>query len=211
MLNCSIYSRQFVGDKASGRITHMPFHPGDFLFFGFAEDLTNLFDISLAVEPESSRWFDIHGRPAGVFDWFAHAHCRFFPEQHIWISFLRKFLDIPLRDRLDLDHACLIHDLPGQVNNLVVLDQAQWSFQMPKYTLRQYTMPHYEWDGLLRHQVWRQRYGELSAGQPHRGLTYDSRMRLIFHDSRVARRIQQRAPRAFSYIQKRLRKQQLFP
>lgn len=209
MLSCSIFARRMAG--APGRQTAMVFHPSDFLYFGFRDDLQLLFDIPLAPEPSTSRWFTFHPRPPKVHDCYAHAHCRFFPEQYLWLQFVNKFLHVDLRDRLDLSNPGVRHDLPSQLHNLVVLDQSQWHFLLPKYQLRQYCMADHDWQGLFRHEVWRRLYAEL-AGEPGAAPpTYDSRMRYIFHDSHAARGLAWLAPKVFQYVQRRLRRQQLFP
>ena len=186
ILSCSIYSRLFAG--VGDLRTRIVFHPSDFVFFGFRQDLENLFDVPLAEQPISSRWFDQYPRPAGVTDCYQTNHCRFFPEQHLWMNFVRKFVPLRLAHRLDLSHPDVRHDIPSQLNNLVVLDQDHWRFTMPKYSLRQYVLEPYDWDGLFRHQVWREMYGDLVGEMAAEECpdTYDTRMRYLWHDGQVA-------------------------
>ena len=208
MLASAIYSRQYAGE--SGRTTRLAFHPGDFMFFGFTDDLANLFDIPLAEEPQTSRWFETHKRDDAVYDCYPHAHCRFFPEQHLWFNYVRKFIDISWRDRLDLSNPALAHDLPSQLNNLVMLDQSQWGFELPKYLMRQYLMPAYDWQGLFRHDVWRDYYHTLCGGPRRKRRSYDSRMRKIFIDNPPVRRLDRAAPKLVRYLHKKARKQRLW-
>lgn len=209
LLSSSIFARRRAG--VPGKESRIIFHPSDFLFFGFRDCLLNLFDVPLAPEPETSRWFQEKSRPVGVFDCYPHALCRFFPEQYLWLQFLNKFITVTPRDRLDIYHPACAHDLPSQLHNLVVLDQDQWRFTLPKYHLRQYSMAEYDWNGLFRHQVWRQLYGQWSGQSDPAPRTYDSRMRYIFHDSHWARQLARKSPRLFRYLHRRLRKQWLFP
>jgi SAM-dependent methyltransferase len=207
MLVSAIYSRQYAGKGK--RTTRLPFHPSDFLFFGFREDVATLFDIPLAVEPETSRWFAKHKR-GKVYDCYAHAHCRFFPEQHLWLSYVRKFVEVPWRDRLDLHNPALVHDRPSQVNNLVMLDQTQWSFELPKYMMRQYLLPDHDYNGLYRHEVWRSEYQLFCGGPPLEAPTHDSRMRQALVDSLAARWLGRVSPKLLRYLHQRVRKRRLW-
>ncbi len=204
----TVFARRFAG--TGDQRTRIPFHPSDFLFFGFRQDLRALFDIPTAPDPETARWFQYHHRPAGVYDCYPHALCRFFPEQQLWTSYLRKFLHLPIKDRLDLSNPCLRHDVPSLVNNLVMLDQDQWTYELPKYSLKQFLLPANDWDGLIRHAIWLADYQRLCAPDTGVSRTFDSRARWIWHDNHVMSGLRRLAPHGMNYVYKKVRKGGIF-
>lgn len=80
------------------RWSKKPFHPSDWFAFGLTEDVRNLWDIPLAPEPETSLWFNSHPLPESRSD---NDTMRYRPEQYIWLSFLRKHIDVPCEHQWD--------------------------------------------------------------------------------------------------------------
>lgn len=128
-----------------------PLHPSDWLFFGKRDDVFCLWDLPLASEPETSRWFAHRPQPPEYSVW--SNLCRYLPEQYLWTSFLRKFGPVTL------DHA---HDVRAETveltelsfaNNLVLLEPRQLGVRFLKYRLRWVDRL-----SLLSHAQWRELY-----------------------------------------------------
>ena len=145
LLNCTVYARN------PRSIYCYPFHPSDWLFFGLRDDMLRLWDIPLAPEPETSRWFEHRPRP--VPDVAISNLCRYVAEQYIWVSCLRKYG--PLR----FDHC---HDLSNDAaelteltfaNNLVLLEPRQLQIRFLKYRVARR-----DWCTLYSHADWRSMY-----------------------------------------------------
>jgi|GEM_PF-1465370 len=204
ILNCSVYARRFAGSPPRHR--PVVFHPSDFLFFGWTTDVRQLFDIPLCPLERDARWLDGQPPSRRSRDPFPTNLNRFLPEQWLWLGYLRHWLDTSLQDRLDLKHPAVSHDRAIQLNNLVMLDQSQWSFQMPKYRLRQYLMSDYDWQGLYRHDIWRRDYQAKFGIADEPAATYDSQARWWLIDHPVARLARRRMPYLASRLDRRLRK-----
>jgi hypothetical protein len=127
------------------------FMPSDFLSFGLTADLLKLWDIPLAPEPETSRYFEIHperrwrGEPADN---------QFFPEQYIWVACLRKYVGVPFRDAHDFSaEAIRVSDL-SLVNNFILLEMDQIRLEAPRHHVPKAAwascFSHAEWLGLYR-------------------------------------------------------------
>lgn len=93
-----------------------PFSISDWFTFGLTEDVKNLWNIPLAPEPETSLWFKSHPLPSSEKDTM-----RYRPEQYIWLSFLRKYIDVPCEHQWDYgEHNRVLHEL-SLVNNVILL------------------------------------------------------------------------------------------
>jgi len=131
------------------------FHPSDFVFFGLRQDLLNIWDIPLMTAVEA--------------DWFAmepprwaspRMKNRFYPEDFIWTSFLKKNGYTPVAQSwVDFDPELLRASELTIVNNLQLLDQAQFGFHCFKYPLAEGSMwgheylrnfTHWDWEILYR-------------------------------------------------------------
>jgi hypothetical protein len=204
MLNCSVFARRFAGPPRQER--PVAFHPSDFLFFGWTSDVRMLFDVPAYPLKSAAKWFANRPLRLRTRDPFPTNLSQFLPEQWLWIGYLRRWLDVSLRDRLDFDHPAHLHDRPTMLNNLVMLDQSQWSFLMPKYLLRQYFMADYDWPGLYRHEIWRADYRELLGQNPTPHPTYDSRVRWWLVDNPMARLFRRHSPTMVARVERKLRK-----
>lgn len=112
------------------RWSKKPFHPSDWFAFGLTEDVRNLWGIPLAPEPETSFWFKTHPVPAGNQD---NDTMRYRPEQYVWLSFLRKYVNVPCEHQWDYgEHNRELHEL-ALANNLILLHPREIGIQFTKY------------------------------------------------------------------------------
>lgn len=129
-----------------------PFHPSDWFFFGWREDVLNIWDIPLAPEPETSRWYDTHPMPSNDRN-FDKVH-RYDVEQHMWVSFLRKHGRVAFRHKTDMSNDAINLSELTIANNLVLVEPEQLQIKFWKYSLSRlqgsllYT--HGEWRCLYR-------------------------------------------------------------
>lgn len=145
VLTCSMYSR-----NPHKRIKY-PFHPSDWFHFGLREDVLNIWDIPLAPEPEIPRWFDTRPRAeADIERWAAY---RYTVEQYIWISFLRKYGDIPFDHKIDHRHDSIAVSELTIANNLVIAESTQYGV-----AFRKYPMDISDWMDNYTHGDWQRLY-----------------------------------------------------
>jgi hypothetical protein len=159
VLNCSLLSRVRLGDKKSFS-THCPFHPSDWIWFGLTEDIKNIFYIPLD-KPSNATYFKRNDVERLSSDVCSDASHRFPPEQYFWLEFLKKNgyrFDLP--HRIDDKRVFTNDSMMTVVNNLVILDQYQWSFEMPKYNFRQHKISFGEWSGLITFYKWKKYYNK---------------------------------------------------
>lgn len=100
------------------RFAAMPYHPSDWFFFGLTEDLRNLWDIPLAVEPSNSRWCGDDSRNHIPF--LSGRTARFAPEQTMWLGLLRKHGDFPCDHMTDVSRSAIEDTELTFANNLVI-------------------------------------------------------------------------------------------
>lgn len=100
----------------------LPFHPSDIAFFGLRNDLLNLFDIPFMPEEESL-----------YFKFKNTHHCRYVPEQYLWINCLRKN-----GRNIECDYQRHCNDKIVEeteryaVSNFIYLDYEQFNISPPK-------------------------------------------------------------------------------
>lgn len=128
-----------------------PFHPSDWFFFGFKEDVLNIWDIPLATEPLMSRFFEYNERPFP--DLFPHFLNRYFPEQYIWLSFLRKFMVVECDYYADVHHDAFEISEKTLASNLVLLEPADLQIRFLKYNTKLK-----DWLSLYTHGEWLRLY-----------------------------------------------------
>jgi len=125
-----------------------PFHPSDLVFFGLKEDLVNIWDIPLAKEPETSRWFEFNPRP--TLDYYPPDLARYCPEQYIWISFLKKYNVIHCDHQWDTSgHNIELTELTF-ANNLVLIEPEKWQISWVKYDKIRLV----DWVSIYSHKEW---------------------------------------------------------
>jgi len=151
-----------------------PFHPSDWFFFGRREDLLDLWDIPLAPEPETSRWFDTH--PLPPHDHEPHFVYRYNIEQYVWLSFLRKHGEVRFRHRSDLaDDAIAVSELT-LANNLVFVEPEELQIQFVKYRL-----PRMPWALAYTHGEWLDLYRRHCDPRVPRRIDLEAWRRRTYH------------------------------
>lgn len=107
----------------------VPFAPSDWFHFGLTEDVTSLWDIPVIPEPDEKKDPD---NPNGTKKEYRDIH-RYAAEQYIWISFLRKFVEINCRYSNDLFDGSLDKTDMSIVNNIILLEPEQIPLTCIKY------------------------------------------------------------------------------
>lgn len=129
ILAFSIYS--IKGHQTSLFTMERPYHISDWAYFGYTEDLQDLYDIPLTKEPEFSQWF-LH-RCKDFYDIEPGRLWKMPPEQYITSSFLAKKIRINLDHTNDVSNTNMQMSEKLLVNNFLVLDQSQFSLISLKY------------------------------------------------------------------------------
>jgi hypothetical protein len=111
-----------------------PFHIGDWVFFGYTEDVQNIWDIPLAPEPETTKWFYSHNlEPEHLNNMpYSHFRHRYCAEQYIWSNFLRKYIKLNFEHMFDKSPENTRITEMSFVNNLVILSPRQFSIKFLK-------------------------------------------------------------------------------
>lgn len=134
------------------RIFPYPFHPSDWFCFGYLEDVLDIWDIQLADEPRMSRYFEHAPRPQP--DLYPHFLNRYFPEQFIWVSFLRKHREVDFDFYADNRESVLESSEKSLAANLVLLSPEQLGIKFLKYDVkiedRVSLYTHGEWQRLYK-------------------------------------------------------------
>ena len=151
VLNCTVYARN--------PRRHLPFayHPSDWVFFGRREDVLAIWNIPLAPEPETSRWFDDKPRPAR--DPYPNATNRYTPEQYIWTAFLRKHAPLHLDHQFEVSRAIIEGSEQSIANNLVLLEPGQWGLKFERSPI-----PPFDLASLYTHGDWQRLYNRWGGG-----------------------------------------------
>jgi WavE lipopolysaccharide synthesis. len=164
----------FVGKKVIGSTTfaripgliwHLPYHPGDLFFFGEREDMRRIWDIPLASErdvsmgvPKLPHGVNIHGMLNMV---------RCAPEQYIWLSFLRKYVDVLPASHWDRTAESIAGTEKSFASNLILVSPEQaglvsLKFQRPASIV--------EWavkyGSCYTHTIWKQLYFKYCLDRP---------------------------------------------
>lgn len=106
----------------------LPYHPSDWFFFGYTEDLLHIFDIPLLTE-ENANWFKGKVRNKYAYGW----HCRFRSEQHIWTSFIGKHLELNFDHQNDIENDNIEISERIFANNTIIVDSEILGIQSFKY------------------------------------------------------------------------------
>ena len=147
LLICNYYTR-------NPRIFNTCFHPSDWIMFGRAEDIRAYYNGISLMSDEDGIWFRNHPK-ASTF--FTNYLCRYTPEQHIFLSFLRQ--------KQCVNCSCYYDHTPGLIEGtervfaecFVVLDyQKQLGITFPKYDPNRYfekhtLISHWQWKALYMH------------------------------------------------------------
>ncbi len=145
VVTCTMYSRlAYFGpvthpppwDRKPGEPTRdvkfgWPYHPSDWFHFGRLQDVVSIWDVPLAPEPQDSRWFV--GRPRPLNDPGPHSMNRFTPEQHVWLSFLRKHRAVDFEHKWDVREETIEGTERSFASDLVLVTPAQAGVVFAKY------------------------------------------------------------------------------
>lgn len=141
IISFSMWSIQ--GHKTPVFTMHKPFHISDWAYFGYKEDLINLYDVPLIEEPKFSQWFLDKFKP--FHDVAPHVLWKMPPEQHITSSFFKKFTHIDFEHTADTDNKNIERSSKLIMNNFLVLDQTQFFFISLKHICFQFSQENHEW------------------------------------------------------------------
>ncbi len=148
VLCCTRYARN------PRRVLPYAFHPSDWFFFGRTDDVRKLFDIPLAPEPETSRWFDAYA-PRPDPDVFPGALNRWAPEQYIWLSCLKRHAPnaVPATAlptyQWDVSEAIITASERTLAENFVLLSPRQVQIRFTKYRITRL-----DWASVYTHGEW---------------------------------------------------------
>jgi len=104
VIACTLYSRN---PRSNIKMLCMPYCVSDFFYFGYTEDIRELFDIDLVSSLDEKMYFEIHPEEESKLV-YKPALCRFMPEQTIWMGFVKKHV-------ADLDCSCRDHLTPKNI------------------------------------------------------------------------------------------------
>jgi len=163
MIFCSAYFKKYLGEVAY-EVTPAPYHISDWLMFGLREDVTMLFDIDLAKEPENTSYLkdnDITTIKPIIFG----STERYSAEQYIFYQSLKKHYNGEIREFKNITDFCgddMILSEKLVANNCIILEPYQFSVYCAK---KDGIVPYYSWttnflsvhyalfEGLYRHDV----------------------------------------------------------
>lgn len=133
-----------------------PFHISDWAYFGYKEDLLDLYDVPLVPEPEFAQWFLNRCKPFS--DVAPAVLWRMPPEQHITSSFFKKYLALNLEHTADDSNNNMEKSAILLMNNFLILDHTQFSFISLKHFYFQFSRGNHEW--FIYHKTWLKNYCE---------------------------------------------------
>ncbi|MBS0186050.1 MAG: hypothetical protein JSS34_06910 [Proteobacteria bacterium] len=127
------------GHKTPNFIQIRPYHISDWAYFGYKEDLLNLYDIPLTKEPAFSQYFLNH--PKNFPDIHPARLWKMPPEQYVTVSFFQKFLPLKFEHMSDISDNNIERSEKLLANNFLVLDQTQFFLFSLKYARLQLLFP----------------------------------------------------------------------
>lgn len=147
LLICNYYTR-------NPRVFSACFHPSDWIVFGRASDVNNYYSNIPLMTTEDETWFLHHPKK---FNFFTNYICRFTPEQHIFLSFLKNYHNISCNCYYDQNSELIIKTEKTFAQCFIVLDyQKHLLIKFSKYNpnryLEKYTLiSHWQWKALYAH------------------------------------------------------------
>ena len=166
LLICNYYTR-------NPRVFDTCFHPSDWIVFGWAEDVRAYYENIPLMDDEEGNWFRTREK-ASTF--FTNYLCRFTPEQHIFLSFLRQHEMVDCQCYYDHKNNLVKQTERAFAECFVVLDyQKQLSIIFPKYNPNRYLEKH----TLIHHWQWKALYQHYCTNSP----SVLWRMYLIYADA----------------------------
>lgn len=147
LLICNYYTR-------NPQVFDTCFHPSDWVLFGRAEDVRLYYEHTPLMTEQEGDWFRTHEK-ASVF--FTNYLCRFTPEQHIFLGFLRQNEAVDCNCYYDHRVSQIQQTERAFAECFVVLDyrkHLQISFlkyDPNRYREKHSLLSHRQWRGLYRH------------------------------------------------------------
>ncbi|MEI0799467.1 WavE lipopolysaccharide synthesis family protein [Brachyspira intermedia] len=133
-----------------------PFCISDWITFGSKSDSLLLWDIPFPTN-EDENWFNIHPRNINTLLGYNILVARFNPEQHIIVSFIRKFIkDIHFEHMFDYNPKSVELNLNILINNFLVLSPKLFNFQLLKPMRKEG-----DWYHILTYKKWLHYYNLL--------------------------------------------------
>jgi hypothetical protein len=126
------------------------FMPGDWFSFGLTTDLLRLWDIPLAPEPETSRYFQLHPEENRLGDVDLN---RFNPEQYIWMQCILAKFPVSFRHNQDFSAEAIRVAEIALANNLILLSPRQINLETPRHRITWGV-----WATIYSHAEWVQLY-----------------------------------------------------
>lgn len=149
LLICNYYTR-------NPRVFDTCFHPSDWIVFGRAEDVRTYYENTPLMTAEEGDWFRIHDKKS---TFFTNYVCRFTPEQHIFLGFLRQWETVNCQCYYDHSRDLVKQTEHAFADCFVVLDyQKQLEITFPKYDPNRYLEKH----TLISHWKWKALYDHYS-------------------------------------------------
>lgn len=147
LLICNYYTR-------NPRVFPVCFHPSDWLVFGRADDVRKYFENIPLMSAEDGEWFKTHEKTSAV---FTNYLCRYNPEQHIFINFLRGFGSVECGCYYDCTPELIEQTERAFAECFVVLNYGkQLDITFSKYNPNRYLERHmlisyWQWKALYKH------------------------------------------------------------
>lgn len=147
LLLCNYYTR-------NPRVFSTCFHPSDWLLFGRTEDVQKYYAELPLLATDEGGWFESHPKQS---TFFTNYICRFTPEQHIFLNFLRKYQTVNCDCYYDRTSELIKQTECAFAECFVVLDyRKQLGITFTKYDPNRYLeryslVSHWQWKALYQH------------------------------------------------------------
>lgn len=147
LLLCNYYTR-------NPRVFSTCFHPSDWLLFGRTEDLRKYYMKLPLLTDEEGQWFETRRKES---TFFTNYICRFTPEQHIFIHFLRTYQPVNCDCYYERTPELIEQTERAFAECFVILDyQKQMEITFTKYDPNRYLehyslVSHWQWLALYQH------------------------------------------------------------
>lgn len=131
-----------------------PYCISDWITFGFKKDTVLLWDIKFPSYEEEN-WFNIHPKDIKILYSYDVLIARFNPEQHIIISFIKKFMkDVYCNNMFDNNNKAIELNINILINNFLVLSPKLYNFKFLK------PLRNGDWYHILTHNKWLKYYNK---------------------------------------------------
>ncbi len=146
---------------ASTRFSYVPnykmplssYFPSDWFYFGLKDDVSNIWDIPLAPEPETTRWMTDPPKPFHQ----RGPSLRYANEQYNWVTFLRKHRSVQFESMWDQTSKTIFDSEASIAGNLILISPEQAQITPLKYPDHWNFFNHCQ-EGCYTHSLWRLLY-----------------------------------------------------